>query len=1034
MLSKLTDYGDTITLVPQSGIQFVEYGFDFGTTPQFSRSFIERPVSQNVNADGHHEVKLIPNWDDDHPEGEPPHAIAASDDEYTISKKNILTAYLDRWLPVPFLRIEPGRDIYNNETFADGPVDWVRVKITETRKNHGDTEATHRVVFAFDTTLIEPRPGRPYLGISPSDAQQGEAFRFVHKLKDIAAFLSNKTYPQGEAAPPVDLQAWLTKWLEVTFYDSKRGADASRKLTQDDFPHRLEHVALYISMLGFLAQIITPAKVALIDTISENPRVAPINVDLVLDVGNARTCGLLIQNFANDSRVDLNRSLVLELRDLANPILSYREPFESHVELVHAEFGPEDLAKKSGRSRAFFWPSLVRLGPEAARYRAESEGTEAMTDLSSPKRYLWDVDLVPQSWRFRNMGDAAADFQPLVERSIYKYVNNRGDVLEQLEADRRQLKLRILPEDMESAEMLRFSRSSFFTFMMLEIIAQAQMMINNPGTRRRDREKDSPRRIRNIVLTIPSATPIQEQRIIRSRAEAAIKLFWSLMGWEKSTPGAPPVPKVHTSWDEASSVHLVYLYGEITQKLGGDIRTFLQLMGKKRPRTTPNGESAETLPEESIRIASVDVGGGTTDLMVTTYHQLDNRALVPVQNFREGFRRAGDDLLKLVIERTIIPAIEAHLNDCGLVNARNFLKERFSDDSPGMSEADKHLRRQFVLRLLKPAALSILGIAEEMALVGQAPQTVSFAQLLKSNPRALSEGSRILGYVQNAAKSSGAEGFVLGDTSVTVDQEVIDGCVAANFDKVFSNIAEAIYKLDVDVVLLTGRPSCLPGVVSLFMNQYAVPVDRVVAIRDYRVGNWYPFRQSAQSLIDDPKTTAVVGGMLCTLANGQLTNFTLFTDGLVMCSTARFIGEMRQDGVITDDKIYFADVDLDKDDEKATEAETGFYTTVRIGYRQLAREDWVAAPLYRLRLRPGEERKIKLPINVTIGRKSLAVDETASAVMLMNSEATSEEFEIKSAEDQNGTPLTRLMELKFDTSAAGSDGLYWLDSGILTIA
>lgn len=1032
MLNKLTDYGDTITLVPQSGIQFVEYGFDLARTDKLSRTFIERPIGDKADGSGEKEFQLVPNWDDEQPKADAPHIPDANDDEYSISKERALDVFLNRWVPVPFLRIEPGRDAFNNETFADGPVDWARARLIETRKAHGDREASHRIVFAFDTTLLEQRANRAYLGISPADAQQSESFRFVHKLKDIAIFLSNRNTPQPDGRPPVDMQSWLIGWLQAIFRDAKAKQYPHRKLKSDDFPHHLEHVALYITLLNVIAAVIEPAKVTLVDTVSEDPRVSPINVDLVLDVGNSRTCGLLIQNFANDSSVDLNRSLVLELRDLANPVLSYREPFESHVELVHAEFGPEDLAKKSGRSRAFFWPSFVRLGPEAARYRSESEGTEAMTDLSSPKRYLWDVDPVSQNWRLRNTGDVA-DFQPLVERSIYKYVNNRGDVLEQLEADRRNLKLKILPEDLESAEMLRFSRSSFFTFMMLEIVAQALMMINNPGSRRRDREKDSPRRLRNIVLTIPTATPVQEQRIIRSRAEAAIKLLWSLMGWDRTTPGAPPIPEIQTSWDEASSVHLVYLYGEITQKLGGNIRTLFDLMGRKRLRTDRDGKVTATAPEESLRIASVDIGGGTTDLMVTTYYQRDNRALVPVQNFREGFRRAGDDLLKLVVERAVIPAIEAHLSGCGAAGARTLLKERFSDDSPGMSEADKHLRRQFVLRLLRPVALGILSAAEEASGIEKAAHVVALASFFPPDDARLEEGSRILAYLQDYARQRGAPGFTLGEVPVPLDLGVIDDCVRAAFETIFANIAEAIYKLDVDVVLLTGRPSCLPSVISLFNNQHPAPIDRIIPIRHYRVGNWYPFRQTGRSLIDDPKTTAVVGGMLCTLADRRLTNFTLYTEGLVMRSTARYIGEMLLDGTIGDDCLYFSDIDLDDERPPRADKDIVFHSPVRIGYRQLARNDWTASPLYRLHMRVGE-RAVSRPINVTVARKSLELEDGASETAIMNSEATSEEFIIEAAEDAEGRNVKRLMELKFDTSPIGSpDGLYWLDSGILKI-
>jgi len=1034
VLNKLIEYGDTITLVPQSGVQFVEYGFDLARTGSFSRSFIERPVSETRTSDGRVELQLLPNWNDLNPNDEPPFEAGNRDDEYSISKTRALDVFVNRWIPVPFLRIKHGRDVLKNETYVDGPTDWARVRVVETAKAHGDTAASHRVVFAFDTNLVEQRPNRPYLGLSPTDARQAESFRFVSRISDVSTFISNARQDEVGAKGQDD-QGWLRKWLEDVFTAAKKAQYPNRPLRDDDFPHQFEHIALYLTFLGFLANCINPAKITLIDTVSEDPRSAPIDVDLVLDIGNARTCGLLIQNFPNDQSVDLNRSLVLELRDMAEPHLSYNDPFESQLELVHAEFGPEDLAMKSGRSKAFFWPSLVRLGPEAARYRSASEGTEAMTGLSSPKRYTWDVEPVLQSWRFRSASGEVSDRQPLIERSLYKLLNNRGDVLEQLAEDKRNLKLKILPEDFENADAFRFSRSSFFTFMMLEIISQTIMMINSPGSRRRDREKDAPRRLRSIVMTMPSATPVQEQRIIRSRAQAALKLFWSLMGWTETTPGVQKkLPELHTSWDEASSVQLVYLYGEISQKLGGSIKRLLDLMGKPRIRTDVNGKAIGTKPETSIRIASVDIGGGTTDLMVTTYHQIDNRALVPVQNFREGFRRAGDDLLKLVIERAVIPAIQGHMEKCGVGDARDILRDRFSDDSPRMDEADKHLRRQVVLRLLRPVALGILHLAEERSGHHNDMAVRPMVSFFKDAERFFDSSSPVLRYLEDPARSLATEPFNLADIQVPIDLNLVDECARAAFEQVFANIAEAIYKLDVDVVLLTGRPSCLPGVIRLFANQHCVPVDRLVPVRDYRVGNWYPFRQGARSLIDDPKTTAVVGGMLCSLADGQLTNFTLYTNGMSMRSTAKYIGEMSQDGVVLDEKLYFQDVDLDSSAAQHMEKEITFHTTVRIGYRQLAKENWTAAPLYKLRVRAGSQRIVTPPVLVSIERKALDVDEGADETAIMNSEATSEEFFIRTAEDASGKSVARLMELRLDMSTSGGDGIYWLDSGVLAIA
>uniref|UniRef100_UPI0013DC4B10 virulence factor SrfB n=1 Tax=Stenotrophomonas maltophilia TaxID=40324 RepID=UPI0013DC4B10 len=70
-----------------------------------------------------------------------------------------------------------------------------------------------------------------------------------------------------------------------------------------------------------------------------------------------------------------------------------------------------------------------------------------------------------------------------------------------------------------------------------------------------------------------------------------------------------------------------------------------------------------------------------------------------VQNFREGFRIAGDDILKGVVEQLVLPPIQAALAEAGMPDARNFLMERFGGNRANMAEQEKHLRRQFVLRV-----------------------------------------------------------------------------------------------------------------------------------------------------------------------------------------------------------------------------------------------------------------------------------------------------------------------------------------------
>ena len=67
-----------------------------------------------------------------------------------------------------------------------------------------------------------------------------------------------------------------------------------------------------------------------------------------------------------------------------------------------------------------------------------------------------------------------------------------------------------------------------------------------------------------------------------------------------------------------------------------------------------------------------------------------------------------------------------------------------------------------------------------------------------------------------------------------------------------------------DILLITGRPGCLPGVQALIRHLQPVPVNRIVWLDKYQVHEWYPFSQ--QGRIGNPKSTAAVGAMLCSLA------------------------------------------------------------------------------------------------------------------------------------------------------------------------
>lgn len=111
--------------------------------------------------------------------------------------------------------------------------------------------------------------------------------------------------------------------------------------------------------------------------------------------------------------------------------------------------------------------------------------------------------------------------------------------------------------------------------------------------------------------------PVAEKRIFRRWVLWAVKVIWEGLGWSEWY--VPPQqqnrirsgdyrtsPLVRCDWDEASCSQLVLLYNELTVKQHGDAHHLFRLMGKKRARYSDH---------PCVRIASIDIAGGTTDLV-----------------------------------------------------------------------------------------------------------------------------------------------------------------------------------------------------------------------------------------------------------------------------------------------------------------------------------------------------------------------------------------------------------------------------------
>ncbi len=1034
MLKPLTNWRHTVSLVPFSGVQFMDYGFDKDAVGSFKRQFIERVVAREGDA----ELRtLIPLTDDDEENARRIGAPQEGDEDISINRERALEPFLDKWVPVPFLRVLPARGAGGEELYDRGPTNWARVRVVPLADRDAESGTSHRVVFAFDTELATKSPNRSYVVPAPGDAEDEATFRLVSEPVDMQWFLAAPDEGSGQ-----DPQKWVDDWLMELFVELRRAARPGRPVRVEDFPYRLEHWARYLSFVAFLDAALSPRPVRLVDTLTKG-RYTPAEVDLVLDVGNSRTCAMLVDSHVDRNRVDLSDSYVMELRDLGRPERVYREPFESRVEFSQGRFGRDHIARRAGRARSFFWPSLVRIGPESLRLTGEAEGNETTTGMSSPKRYLWDARCVNQDWRFQESDYPAPGQEPPALTAVRRHVNDAGDVISQI---KREISLGVRRRASASEDgtmRARFSRSALYSFMIAEVVAQALMLINGPATRHGLKEPDLPRKLRSVIMTLPPATPLQEQQLMRSRAEAGIRLIWDMLGWRDK--GAPEPPKVSIDWDEASCNQLVYLYDAIVHRFSGEITPFLELMGKTRPfQETPGETPPGTEPTPSLRIASLDIGGGTTDLMITTYHAEANRALVPTQNFREGFRIAGDDVVKAIIEEVVVAALRQALETAGRNDARELLKQLFGGDQAQMSEQERHRRRQFAIRVLQPTALSVMRAYESArATADREPGYLRIGDVVAPEGDE-GEAQALYGYVDEAVNGTD---FRVADVEVPVVPDRIDAVIGRVMRELLHHVGEAVWSLDCDLLLLAGRPSRLPAVRDILREQLAVTPDRVVAMDDYRIGTWYPFRSRDNVHISDPKTTAAVGCMLCALADperpdgSRIGNFTLMTRRLQMRSTARFIGEMSRNGQIWNDKLLFADLDLDAAGQGGQRADIQMFAPMRIGFRQLPYERWTATPLYLLDFTPGGGRRSK-PFTVTVERADVDdVDEETSPdpqrqarneALRRQAEAMREAFAPTEVVDAQGDPC-RLGDVELRLHTLGFDDSYWLDTGVLEL-
>ena len=988
MLSDPTPIRGTHILIPRTGLQFVDLAFDVDRCAVKEWLFhLDNGKVTMLRTDPESGAYFY------YDEAAQRHEVATP--TFTVDRKALLRALVGEWIPLPYFRRQPP------DGFSDGPENWARIRLLDLEVTFGERDRhnhSHRATLAFDTNLLPRIDGRPYLGPSSEDTRSGRVFRLAHELRHIGAFLNKE---------------WIARWIfelyrPTAWRELRLEANDDRVLKHMIEVHGVDcyDFGLYLALLDLLTELDLLPEVTFCDMDSE-PKRPSIPVDLVLDVGNSRTCGMVIE-VPPDKGAQIESATQLELRDLSRPEFLTRDPFETRVEFAKVGFGKEHLSPRSGRSDAFLWPSIVRVGDEAGRLAGRREGTGGDTGMSSPKRYLWDSEARVQSWRFNGRG-ADGEVEPYAKEGLFaQMVNREGKPRHHMKPDD--------PENLPAVEA-RYSRSALMTFALAEILLQALMMINGPTYRWRRGHQDTPRQLRTVILTMPSAMALPERQILEQRARDAVDLVWLSLG--RGLDDADK-PALEVQWDEASATQLVYLYTEVARNFAGDARGFFELMRR------PDRDDGDT---NRLRVASVDIGGGTTDLIITDYTVQGEGlsvAISPNQLFREGFNVAGDDILRKVVDRHVLGAIEKALGEAGVSHAREMIGEVFGGDRGDSDKAESTRRQQFIAQVAVPIGLGMLSAYERHDPLGETEmQAKPFADFFHAD---LPPSDELIHFLNNKAIERGGLEFDLRKVVFPLNPDALAETVRAVIGVSLTALCEAVQAYHCDVLLLSGRPSRLPAVTELIHAALPLPPERVVPLYGYKAGDWYPFRQPDHT-IADPKTTAAVGAMVGALARGGLQYFRFQSDLLKARSTARFLGIMDAEGRIKDDDLYYRDLRLDDPEFEVPEATIPMYNKMFLGFRQLPLERWPATRLYALDFASADaarELQKFQPLQVTLKRNKRG---EAGALPSVRGEQI-ENFEIASVGKSDGGSLNKA-QVKLRLMTLDSDRGYWLDTGVV---
>lgn len=918
---------------------------------------------------------------------------------------------LGKWLPMPMFEVG-----VSGQT-AGYPLGWCRVRIDRVGEPRKDGTSRFRFTWAFDTRLADDAAGgvmRPAFLPGSGDSKK---YMLSNRVDTIFGGFLN--IPGGNNDAPVG-----------DYLVSLLGID----LREDVMP-KYRFLAYYVYLINFLRLSGAAPEITLYNGDS---RMIP--VDMSVDIGNSRTCAVLFE------KGDFTKARMLRLTDLTEPWRTYENAFDMRVVFRRADIGGDITFDKT----LFQWPSLVRVGEEARHlfYRA-TEGnaeSERSTSSSSPKRYLWDDRPYSSRWELMVVDDDPTNLKVNPQIFIEGFTDHFDDDGTFLQEPK--------PFDLfslgQTDDQCHYSRRSLMTFVMIEMLQQATAYINSTKFRDMHGSIDARRYLRDIIVTCPTAMPLAEQRALRRAAADAASLLRKL---DPSLPEITITPDPDTlvagsdgdtnsgGWlyDEAFASQFVYLYAELAERYRGKIEDFFRIKGHHRPEMERYGFQGNALT-----IGTIDIGAGTTDIMLTAYGRTGNGRITPVPLFYDSFYTAGDDIIHNIIRDIVLESADRGSETLGSISSslalrlaamtpdriaaigrvaesrqlqdavtdirhaaseeevanrkahltHELMNNFFADNSANQSERDRRSRLDFCTQVSQQIAQFFLELLKQ----GRPSKIYTYDEIF---PRE-KPSPHLLDYFEWSF------GFRFEELSWRFDPEEVGRIVCETMEPLMKALSVVMYAHHCDILVLSGRPTNLDPLTDLFLKYMPIAPSRLVLLNRYHVGRWFPLATEEGYFQESQKAVVAVGAEVGHLAStvgfhGLVLDFSKIAD--IMKPTSCFMGAYDSYSLEVRDPF------LSPKKSAAMLRDISVFPFF-IGTKQFDSPRYQGRPLYAIYNNSG-----RTPLNITIQRDYFTDRET-----LVIEETTDREGETIPAGE---------VELRLQT--LGNDGNFWMDKGAFTL-